>query len=70
MHSVKGKKWNRRLSFLLVLVLLFGDSSLQYTMAAESGETRLEAAVSVSGGDPERTSEPEQSAEPGQQRPK
>ena len=37
MHSVKGKKWNRRLSFLLVLVLLFGDSSLQHVMAAETG---------------------------------
>lgn len=70
MHSVKGKKWNRRLSFLLVLVLLFGDSSLQHAMAAETGtaetgtaetqitEHRVETEVSVSGGDPERTSEP------------
>ena len=43
MHSVKGKKWNRRLSFLLVLVLLFGDSSLQHVMAAETGtaETQI-----------------------------
>ena len=59
MYSVKGKKWNRRLSFLLVLVLLFGDSSLQHVMAAETGtaetqitEHRVETEVSVSGGNP------------------
>ncbi len=77
MYSVKGKKWNRRLSFLLVLVLLFGDSSLQHVMAAETGtvenqitEHRVETEVSVSGGNLEQTpgpvTEPVLTAEPEQ----